>query len=276
MRSLIQYIYESKSFKCYIMIGLPGSGKSTWIKNNLPKNIEIVSKDLIRQDLGIIKDQDVKAIGNQEQEKEVKNIYHNKLEELLEQGKDFVIDNTNSFLSANTICFNDAYCTVSISLHNKLIRIEREDHYCLLYSIDGNLHTEFYLEKDKKYIVFDVPNNGFFPYELDKTKGVVSLPDEIIIPPIYKEINILDDEKGIFELTFLNRANGKSHEAKGIYSLEKGFIIPLGSEYSFPLYHNEMFSLLIDAVKDFVIYKQGEKKGIMFRGERVLDAEEFS
>ena len=95
MKSLIQYIYESKSFICYIMIGLPGSGKSTWIKNNLPKNIEILSKDLIRQDLGIIKNQDVKAIGNQEQEKEVKNIYHNKLEELLEQGKDFVIDNTN-------------------------------------------------------------------------------------------------------------------------------------------------------------------------------------
>lgn len=185
----------------------------------------------------------------------------------------FVIDNTNCFPSSNTIYFNDAYCPVSISLHDKLIRIEREDHYCLLYSVYGNLHTEFYLEKDKKYIVFDVPNNGFFPYELDKTKGVVSLPDEIIIPPIYKEINILDDEKGIFELTFLNRANGKSHEAKGIYSLEKGFIIPLGSEYSFPLYHNEMFSLHIDAVKDFVIYKQGEKKGLVFRGEKVLDAE---
>ena len=95
MKSLLNYILESKSFKCYIMIGLPGSGKTTWIKENLPKDIEIVSKDLIRQDLGIIKDQNVKAIGDKEQEKEVKKIYHEKLEQLLKEGKDFVIDNTN-------------------------------------------------------------------------------------------------------------------------------------------------------------------------------------
>jgi len=95
MKSLLNYILESKTFKCYIMIGYPGSGKSTWIKNNLSKDVEILSKDLIRQDLGIIKDQNVKAIGNNEQEKEVKNIYHEKLEKLLKEGKDFVIDNTN-------------------------------------------------------------------------------------------------------------------------------------------------------------------------------------
>lgn len=184
----------------------------------------------------------------------------------------FVIDNTDCFLSANTIWFDDAYCPVSISLHNKLIRIEREDQYCLLYSIYGNLHTEFYLEQGRSYIVFDVQNNGFFPYELDKTKGVVNLPDNIIIPPIYKEINILDDDIGLFELNLLNYANGKSLETKGIYSIKKGFIIPLGGEFSFPFY-NEMFSLQVNNVKDFIIFKQGGKKGLMFRGEKVLDAE---
>jgi len=96
MISLRQFIFESrKTFKVYIMVGLPGSGKSTWIKNNLPENIEILSKDLIRQDLGIIKDQNIKAIGNKEQEKEVKSIYHDKLLELLNKEEDFVIDNTN-------------------------------------------------------------------------------------------------------------------------------------------------------------------------------------
>ena len=77
------------------MVGLPGSGKSTWIKENLHKDIEIISKDLIRQDLGIIKDQNIKAIGDKQQEKEVKRIYHQKLEDLLNKEKDFVIDNTN-------------------------------------------------------------------------------------------------------------------------------------------------------------------------------------
>lgn len=95
MKSLLNYILEAKSFKCYIMIGLPGSGKSTWIKENLPKDIGIVSKDLIRRDLGIIKDQNDKAIGDKTQEKEVKRIYHEKLDQLLKEEKDFVIDNTN-------------------------------------------------------------------------------------------------------------------------------------------------------------------------------------
>ena len=81
MKSFLTYIKESLNifekqnpFNVWIMVGLPGSGKSTYIKEELPKNIEIVNQDSIRVKLGIMKDDEHKAIGNSEQEKEVTKI----------------------------------------------------------------------------------------------------------------------------------------------------------------------------------------------------------
>lgn len=96
MKSLKQFIIESqKTSKVYIMIGLPGSGKSTWIKDNLDKDIEIISKDNIRKELGIMDEDQVKKIGDKEQEKEVKKIHNERFENALKEGKDIVLDNTN-------------------------------------------------------------------------------------------------------------------------------------------------------------------------------------
>ena len=63
MISLIQFIHEKLERKAYIMSGLPGSGKSTWIKKNL-HNVKVISKDLIRQYIGIMTNQNDKAIGD--------------------------------------------------------------------------------------------------------------------------------------------------------------------------------------------------------------------
>lgn len=126
MISLYEYIFEARNFKCYIMIGLPGSGKSTWIQNNLSDDIEILSKDLIRQKLGIIKNQNIKKIGDRQQEKEVKKIYHEKLEELLDKEKDFVIDNTNIGSSLTHIL-------------NKIKNHNKKNHNC--QSIGVNIKT---------------------------------------------------------------------------------------------------------------------------------------
>ena len=94
MKSIINYIKESLNifenqnpFNVWIMVGLPGSGKSTYIKEELPKNIEIVNQDSIRVNH--------KAIGDKEQEKEVTRINDERINELIRQRKDFVIDNTN-------------------------------------------------------------------------------------------------------------------------------------------------------------------------------------
>ena len=46
----------------YVMCGIPGSGKSTWIKNNLPKDILIISRDLIRATIGISESPEHKAV----------------------------------------------------------------------------------------------------------------------------------------------------------------------------------------------------------------------
>lgn len=94
MISLIQFIHEKLERKAYIMNGLPGSGKSTWIKKNL-HNVKVISKDLIRQDLGIMTNQNDKAIGDKAQEKEVKRIHDKLLRQSISNCDDIAIDNTN-------------------------------------------------------------------------------------------------------------------------------------------------------------------------------------
>ena len=96
MKSLIRYIFEKQNpFNVWIMVGLPGSGKSTYIKEELPKSVNIISQDYIRQELGIMKDDEHKAIGNSEQEKEVTRICLERIDKAITNRRDCVIDNTN-------------------------------------------------------------------------------------------------------------------------------------------------------------------------------------
>lgn len=96
MKNIISFILEKLlPFNVWIMVGMPGAGKSTYIKDNLPKSVDIVNQDSIRQELGIMKDDIHKAIGTPEQEKEVSKINDERIEELIKKRKDFVIDNTN-------------------------------------------------------------------------------------------------------------------------------------------------------------------------------------
>ena len=168
MKSLRQYIFESRNFKCYIMIGLPGSGKSTWIKNNLPKDIEILSKDLIRQELGIIKDQNIKAIGDKSQEKEVRKIYHKRLDDLLNKEKDFVIDNTNIGSSLMHILNkiknhnkkSNTCKSVGINIKTPLEVCMKRQNNCIPKSVYDQMKQDFrYLTKDDVDEVINVEYN---------------------------------------------------------------------------------------------------------------------
>lgn len=80
----------------FLMVGIPGAGKSTWIANNLPLDIPIISRDIIRAELGFTTSADEKKVLSTLQEQEVTRLEDDKIQELSAKGKSFVIDDTNT------------------------------------------------------------------------------------------------------------------------------------------------------------------------------------
>lgn len=78
----------------YILCGMPGAGKSTFCKNNLP-NCKVVSRDIIRFELGYTSSADNKSVGTKYQEQQVTIRENELINEYLEAGYDIVLDNMN-------------------------------------------------------------------------------------------------------------------------------------------------------------------------------------
>lgn len=76
-----------------IFVGLPGTGKSTEAKKY--HNYTVISRDKIRAQRQIIVDSTKKAVGGAEEESQVFKTEINQLKELVLQGKDVIIDDTN-------------------------------------------------------------------------------------------------------------------------------------------------------------------------------------
>ncbi len=85
---------ERKKINVYVMIGLPGAGKDTWIKENLPDAKCIVCRDDIRVELGLC-GPDQKIVGTRRQEEMVTGIFYTKLKMYAREGEDIVINNIN-------------------------------------------------------------------------------------------------------------------------------------------------------------------------------------
>lgn len=79
----------------YVMCGIPGSGKSTFFDNYLKDNAVPVSRDIIREQLGMTKD-NIKFKGNKQQEEEVTRVFNREVGRLLKEGKNIVLDNMNT------------------------------------------------------------------------------------------------------------------------------------------------------------------------------------
>lgn len=78
-------------FKVYVMIGISGSGKSTYAKEHFGE-LPILSRDDIRTEMGLVGE---KPQGTKEQEDKVTEIFNNRMIEYCEKEQSFVIDNTN-------------------------------------------------------------------------------------------------------------------------------------------------------------------------------------
>ena len=78
----------------YVLCGMPGAGKSTFCKNHLPL-CKVVSRDIIRFELGYTSSVDEKYVGTKYQEQQVTIRENELIKEYLEAGYDIVLDNMN-------------------------------------------------------------------------------------------------------------------------------------------------------------------------------------
>ena len=81
-------------FTVYVMCGLPGSGKSTYAKQMFP-DLPVVSRDLIREELGMTKP-GVKYCGNSDEEDIVSKTSDELVDNLCKNHQSFVYDNMNT------------------------------------------------------------------------------------------------------------------------------------------------------------------------------------
>lgn len=82
---------QKHPFTVFVMVGLPGSGKDTYIKNHL-SHLPTVSRDDIRIEMGM---KGEKPTGTKEEENEVTLRFNKRMIELCEDKQSFVINNTN-------------------------------------------------------------------------------------------------------------------------------------------------------------------------------------
>lgn len=85
---------DKEKGRVVMMIGLPGSGKSTFIEKGIDGDFVVVSRDIIRAELGFCKLGE-KVVLSEDKEKQVTEAEHNKMVNAIRDGKTLVIDNIN-------------------------------------------------------------------------------------------------------------------------------------------------------------------------------------
>ena len=86
---LADYANEQNDFKVYVMVGVAGAGKDTWIKENVP-NLPVLSRDIVRKEIGL---QGEKTVGTKAQEELVTKIINERMDDYLSMKQSFVVNN---------------------------------------------------------------------------------------------------------------------------------------------------------------------------------------
>jgi len=140
---------------CYILCGIPGSGKSTFAKKNLP-NAVLISRDICRVELGFTTSVDDKFVGNREQESQVTILETQKIKEAIESGKDIVLDNINGgpYLqkTVDTVkLFNPNIKIFGCNIVTPLEKCIERRNGQISEEVMRNIHSKFhYIEKDNE------------------------------------------------------------------------------------------------------------------------------
>lgn len=90
---------QSNSKQAFIMCGMPGSGKSTYVENELKfefPNIVVISRDIIRHEMGFTKSVDDKQVLRYELETIVTQREYEMIDRCIDEGIPFVIDDMNN------------------------------------------------------------------------------------------------------------------------------------------------------------------------------------
>lgn len=159
-------ISTDKNKVAIVLIGLPGSGKNTFIetilKKEMPDNCVQISRDDIRVKIGIC-DEGGKCVGSESEEIEVTRISDELLSNAINDGKPIVINNINlkrKYRDAFTkILRNNGYCikfvyieapTIDVNIKRRDGQIPKEAIQSCAYNFDfpePSEYDELFIEK---------------------------------------------------------------------------------------------------------------------------------
>ena len=215
----------------------------------------------------------------------------------------FVVQHVDDDISAYTIKFNTTYRnspyrSFNIQFLKDILRIREtygsgsgvESFY---YDINGCYMGSTYGEGNH-YLIYANSDNSFF--KSSELKGIMKVNEsfwisdnniKVITHPIFDKIEVIDEINGVFKVWLRDYVAGEYDNKINIllYSEKSGVIIYDGyiNKPHYLNYYGEYDEPCEDYVgdpiaackqtNDFLVFTNKEKKGLLFKGEKVLDAQ---